>query len=640
MNKQEMRILNQDGTLFNPNDVLAIGNYESCEIPILYINGSTQGMTKDNAVTMNYIYGERAGTCTVKWQGSSSIGFPKKNYTVKFDNAFEVVSGWGAQNKYCFKANWVDPSHARNLISAKLWGQIVKARTTANAKLNELPNGGAVDGFPVIIALNGQFHGLYTWNIPKDGWMFGMSGTSQQQAILCADGSGDAVGFKGLADFTNDYELEYSSDDESAWVLESINRLITAVMNSDGTNIEYGITPYIDWDSVIDYMIHTVLTHGYDGIYRNFILATYDGVKWFFSAYDMDTTYGAASLGKYFIAPTGHDFAYMASRNKLFELVWKYMRPQLRTRYKAIRESVMSEMNLALEFYNFSAKIPLTILLDDLRMWKRMPSTSASNVHQILEFYRLRIALADQWIENTSGQLAMPEQVNPNTPTLSSISATYTGGNVAVGTSLTSLTGITVTATYSDGSTSNVTGYSLSGTIAEGANTITVTYEGLTTTFTVTGVVEYTYTNQVPISIDTDGSIFNGVGYIGGTRLSSSGGTKSADYASVTGYIPASSGAVIEIPAEYFETSGSCYVCSYDSKFSFLSAVNSDGAYGGGTVATEGNIKRVTLPNNDAIAYIRVSMNWNGDEKGYAEATNPKLGPCEHMIVTVNEPIV
>ena len=83
----------------------------------------------------------------------------------------------------------------------------------------------------------------------------------------------------------------------------------------------------------------------------------------------------------------------------------------------------------------------------------------------------------------------------PDTPdnpevTLTSISATYTGGDVTVGTALTDLTGITVTANYSDGSTANITGYTLSGTIAEGSNTITVSYSGKTTTFTVIGVAE------------------------------------------------------------------------------------------------------------------------------------------------------
>ena len=71
--------------------------------------------------------------------------------------------------------------------------------------------------------------------------------------------------------------------------------------------------------------------------------------------------------------------------------------------------------------------------------------------------------------------------------TLTSISATYTGGDVTEGTALSDLTGITVIAHYSDCTNENVTGYTLSGTISEGSNTITVTYNGKTTTFTVTG---------------------------------------------------------------------------------------------------------------------------------------------------------
>jgi hypothetical protein len=47
-----------------------------------------------------------------------------------------------------------------------------------------------------------------------------------------------------------------------------------------------------------------------------------------------------------------------------------------------------------------------------------------------------------------------------------------------------------VTATYSDGSTAAVTGYTLSGEIAEGENIITVSYGGVTATFAVTGIAE------------------------------------------------------------------------------------------------------------------------------------------------------
>ena len=89
---------------------------------------------------------------------------------------------------------------------------------------------------------------------------------------------------------------------------------------------------------------------------------------------------------------------------------------------------------------------------------------------------------------NYSATCEVTVDVTEEIVTLSNISATYTGGDVIVGTSLDDLTGITVTATYSDGSTANVTNYTLSGEIVEGSNTITVTYEEMTTTFNVNGI--------------------------------------------------------------------------------------------------------------------------------------------------------
>ena len=80
--------------------------------------------------------------------------------------------------------------------------------------------------------------------------------------------------------------------------------------------------------------------------------------------------------------------------------------------------------------------------------------------------------------------------------TLSSISAVYTQNSTIVypTTSLDSLKdNLVVTATYSDGSTSTVTDYNLSGTLSVGTSQITVTYSDKTTTFDV-NVTESTNT--------------------------------------------------------------------------------------------------------------------------------------------------
>ena len=67
------------------------------------------------------------------------------------------------------------------------------------------------------------------------------------------------------------------------------------------------------------------------------------------------------------------------------------------------------------------------------------------------------------------------------------LSVSYSGGEVLVGTDVDLMTDISVFVEYSDGTKEEITDYVLSGSIAEGENTITVTYEELTATFIVVG---------------------------------------------------------------------------------------------------------------------------------------------------------
>lgn len=151
------------------------------------------------------------------------------------------------------------------------------------------------------------------------------------------------------------------------------------------------------------------------------------------------------------------------------------------------------------------------------------------------------------------------------------------------------------------------------------------------------------YTNQIPISTDTDGSIFNGVGYKQDYRINSSGTV--ADKASggittdcfATGFIPVKGGDVIRFSGAYIEgASGGANNWYYDSSK---------------TKGTLGITPYVFVNNLAAAKNLFKACDYSEDEQrlysftlkdnveaGYMRFT--LFGDGANAIVTVNEEIV
>lgn len=171
------------------------------DMPRIYFSEGTLPTSK-TATMMKFDYYSKTasyhGYVDIKCQGNSSMAYPKKNFTIKPYKDKAKTSklkidfkGWGKQSKFVLKANWIDISHLRNVVSARLWGDIVKTRADYTTALPELlrtsPNQGAIDGFPVLVYSNGVYQGRYTLNIPKDKWMSNMDDTLDTHCILCGE---------------------------------------------------------------------------------------------------------------------------------------------------------------------------------------------------------------------------------------------------------------------------------------------------------------------------------------------------------------------------------------------------------------------------------------------------------------------
>ena len=400
--RYELESIFKGYNLFNPASYKSTAVIEALSVglPVLKLNGDPNGMTKDQQVTLGYEYGNVSGECTVKWQGSSSVQYQKKNYTIKLDKNIDV--GWGGQKKYVLKANYVDASHSLNIVTAKIWAEIVRSRGN-NPAIEVGANCGAMDGFPCILMLNNDFMGLYSFNTPKDKWTFGM-GSGEAEYIVTSEDHTDATKFRALAELDGtDFEIEYKPDNVSDdTVKTSLNNMISAIINSSGADWETELSDMLDVDSAIDYMIFSALTTNTDGIDKNFILTTYNGTKWFFNAYDLDTVFGNHWTGGQYNGIRDHSTSFegLADISRLFYLIYNFSRDKLIRRYDRLRSSYFSEDSIHNRFYEYCVQIPEVILQKDREMWPLLPGTHTNTLARLTNYYRLRAAYCDEKIDS------------------------------------------------------------------------------------------------------------------------------------------------------------------------------------------------------------------------------------------------
>lgn len=150
--------------------------------------------------------------------------------------------------------------------------------------------------------------------------------------------------------------------------------------------------------------------------------------------------------------------------------------------------------------------------------------------------------------------------------------------------------------------------------------------------------------NWVPVSRDTDGNIYNGVGYTEGYRLSSSGELKAQANTVATGFIPAKFGDTIRMKGVTWgttESSGYSYIAFYDNNFSLLATINlyQTANESGVSNVSSSYIDKTTssiLTDDNGITTFNIvfksTMSFN-----YIRIS--ATGTGENMIVTVNENI-
>lgn len=384
------------------------------DIPCLYFDGilptsKDQGNYKGAYHFRGSIIDD--GYATLKVQGNSSTAYNKKNFTITFysdaacSSKKKIDFGWGAQSKYVMKANWIDITHSRNVVSAQLWGDVVKSRTdyeTLPELLRTSPNQGAIDGFPIKFYGDNIYWGRYTMNIPKDAWMTNMDKTNPQHLILCGENYNEAL-FRAPAvwdetDWTDELHSEVPAD-----LLARFNEFVSFIMNSSNEEFKNGLNDFADLNSIVDYYVFGLLICNLDGFGKNHIWLSYDGNRFIASAYDMDSTFGLYWDGSQMLPATysRNSFEDMVNGrlgNLLYLRLAEVFSDELSASYIRLINGPMSFANVLDRFERFINIAPESLVAEDYAgttgngACTGIPSVNTNNIQQIRQWYATRIA--------------------------------------------------------------------------------------------------------------------------------------------------------------------------------------------------------------------------------------------------------
>lgn len=439
-------------------------------------------------------------------QGNSSMTFVKKNVAIDLcddewvgDDTPKVRIGeWVPQDSFHMKAYYTDFFRGVGAASYKLYDQIVRTRgnmydrpwkkalidmpkidTTTKSFGNPyigdyslLTDTGArcfPDGFPVAVYLNGEFYGIFSFQLKKHRDNYHMDKSTAEHVHL--DGTinynilwnGNIVWGTGDNGFEvrnpkNLYAIggnKYDADIKQEEIAgeDEVNAWIAAGQLPDGTVISSKIKKnlqmtakvkkyiqdfantiniikaaastyeassktdedlktfktvfekYYDVENLIDYIIISDLIKNEDGFSKNWQWFTYGGIKWYVGLYDCDICYGAFWDG-------GRTTDVLTSHlNTSLNLptgyIIKYYVSELNARYKYLADmDIISANNVFNYIKDWTMRIGTSFYEEEYKKWNDSPCISDSVVR------------SEYW------ELVKDEEGNPQTDTSETFNAT------------------------------------------------------------------------------------------------------------------------------------------------------------------------------------------------------------------------
>ena len=274
-------------------------------------------------------------------QGTSSAGYKKKNWKLKFNNGITYTVSGEASSTYqlrgdsmaakvfCMKADVASSEGANNVELVRLYNDTVPAKTPPQQENEKVRVG--IDGLPCVIFWQNtdtnetRFWGKYNFNFDKSAEaVYGLTEGCESWEVL--NNTSNRVLFK-VSDFgdgwLDDFEARYPDGNEDFTHLKALCDWLASTNRAAATgaalpaSVSYGGTSYTQDTAAyrlakfkaefeqhfvkvptLFYYLYTEVFLMVDSRAKNFFPTTFDGTHWLPFPYDMDTAVGINNEGQ------------------------------------------------------------------------------------------------------------------------------------------------------------------------------------------------------------------------------------------------------------------------------------------------------------------------------------------------------
>lgn len=350
-------------------------------------------------------------------QGSSSAFYPKKNWSFDFytDNTYSKdlsikIGDLIPQSTLVWKANYIDATHSRNILTNRLWEEMVQTRKGFPKRevdrtyvdklgIESLDTGatGHVDGYPCVVTMNGHFYGIGTLNIGKkrDNYNLNKDNKKHIQFELLGGGTDftaqtppyDKLGLRNpkLKGYEEGDLITDPTVSGSMQALWDFHRLPLDERTAKFDEY-YDRTNMVDWYMLISF------TAAADLLDKNSILTTWDGKKYCWMPYDLDTTYGIHWNGSGLNYDTNWDW----DNNNIIPIIKPIILADAIKRYAELRSNGVFTLETVYRLNrDIESKFTTELFKKENTKWTEIPSKNFGGINQIMTWLRDRIKFLD-----------------------------------------------------------------------------------------------------------------------------------------------------------------------------------------------------------------------------------------------------